>query len=415
MTTTIQQTKKNTKAIWEYPWQYKESYLIALGLLVSGFLIEFSAGDKKFAIPEWPYNGYLVISFTLILTGLHLVFRKSNFVKWLSGVPAAISSISLVTFLVLLMGIFPQNKDIGNGLNIPGLNNITRSWPYLLSILYFLSCLGLVSLRRITSFSSKNLGFFLNHLGLWIAVIAGSAGTGDVRMLSMELHEGEIKHVAADSSGTKFELPFAIQLIDFSLQEYEPKIGLLDYKKSELLIDDRNQPFYSGESNTGELMGKKIKILKYLHSAGKFGNRYEPFIGTGAPPAALIEITDSENNEKLECWLSCGNFMNPPDYYKIDSTYSIIMIPPEPKKFTSDVIVFSELNKDSVSIEVNKPFKIAGWKIYQSSYNEELGKYSNTSTFELVHDPWLPAVYTGIFLMMAGAIYLLATGKRRAL
>jgi hypothetical protein len=30
-----------------------------------------------------------------------------------------------------------------------------------------------------------------------------------------------------------------------------------------------------------------------------------------------------------------------------------------------------------------------------------------------VRDPWLPAVYTGIFLMMAGAIFLFIFGKQK--
>ena len=57
-------------------------------------------------------------------------------------------------------------------------------------------------------------------------------------------------------------------------------------------------------------------------------------------------------------------------------------------------------------IEVNKPLSIAGWKIYQLSYDETKGKWSRMSVFELVRDPWLPIVYTGILMMIAGAIGL---------
>jgi hypothetical protein len=42
-----------------------------------------------------------------------------------------------------------------------------------------------------------------------------------------------------------------------------------------------------------------------------------------------------------------------------------------------------------------------------------MGKWSEVSVFELVRDPWLPAVYTGIFLMLAGAacLFLLMAPK----
>ena len=40
-----------------------------------------------------------------------------------------------------------------------------------------------------------------------------------------------------------------------------------------------------------------------------------------------------------------------------------------------------------------------------------MGKWSRTSTFELVRDPWLPVVYTGITMMLLGAVYLFAFAK----
>ena len=63
---------------------------------------------------------------------------------------------------------------------------------------------------------------------------------------------------------------------------------------------------------------------------------------------------------------------------------------------------------------MNKPLSIAGWKIYQLSYDETKGKWSRMSVFELVRDPWLPIVYTGILMMIAGAIglFLSAPVKR---
>jgi hypothetical protein len=42
--------------------------------------------------------------------------------------------------------------------------------------------------------------------------------------------------------------------------------------------------------------------------------------------------------------------------------------------------------------------------IYQYGYDESMGKYSRQSVFELVRDPWLPLVYTGIFMLLAGAL-----------
>jgi ABC-type transport system involved in cytochrome c biogenesis permease subunit len=78
-----------------------------------------------------------------------------------------------------------------------------------------------------------------------------------------------------------------------------------------------------------------------------------------------------------------------------------------PKCFTSKVTVYAQNGdtKDAV-IEVNKPLSMAGWKIYQAGYEKTLGKLSRYSVFELVKDPWLPAVYTGFYFMLAGALLM---------
>lgn len=35
-----------------------------------------------------------------------------------------------------------------------------------------------------------------------------------------------------------------------------------------------------------------------------------------------------------------------------------------------------------------------------------MGRWSNSSIFELVTDPWLPMVYTGIALLLLGAVLM---------
>lgn len=79
-----------------------------------------------------------------------------------------------------------------------------------------------------------------------------------------------------------------------------------------------------------------------------------------------------------------------------------------PKRFASDISVYTEDGKEvGGTVEVNKPLKVNGWKIYQYGYDARRGPESPYSVFMLVRDPWLPAVYLGIFLMLAGALCLM--------
>ena len=86
----------------------------------------------------------------------------------------------------------------------------------------------------------------------------------------------------------------------------------------------------------------------------------------------------------------------------------------EPKKYASVVSAYTQSGeKLTDTILVNKPLEIEGWKVYQVSYDESLGRWSDTSVFELVRDPWLPVVYTGIILMLAGAVLLFFRNPRK--
>ena len=79
-----------------------------------------------------------------------------------------------------------------------------------------------------------------------------------------------------------------------------------------------------------------------------------------------------------------------------------------PKRFASDISVHTEDGKTVHGIvEVNKPLKVNGWKIYQYSYDVKKGPESAYSVFQLVKDPWIAWVYLGIFMMLAGALCLM--------
>ena len=79
-----------------------------------------------------------------------------------------------------------------------------------------------------------------------------------------------------------------------------------------------------------------------------------------------------------------------------------------PKRFASDIEILTKTGKHIETIvEVNKPVEVDGWKIYQYGYDTQMGAMSQTSILELVSDPWLPLVYTGIYMMLAGAVLMM--------
>ena len=88
------------------------------------------------------------------------------------------------------------------------------------------------------------------------------------------------------------------------------------------------------------------------------------------------------------------------------------MARPEAKEYSSKIVIEHNGKKDTAILEVNKPVKVAGWNLYQLSYDERMGKWSKLSILEAIRDPWLPIIYVGIFMVIAGAIYLFTIGKK---
>jgi cytochrome c biogenesis protein ResB len=85
-----------------------------------------------------------------------------------------------------------------------------------------------------------------------------------------------------------------------------------------------------------------------------------------------------------------------------------------PKRFASEIHILTKTRKNIETIvDVNKPYEVDGWKIYQFGYDTQMGAQSQISILELVSDPWLPLVYTGIYMMLVGAVCMFILGGRK--
>ena len=134
----------------------------------------------------------------------------------------------------------------------------------------------------------------------------------------------------------------------------------------------------------------------------------------GAPDTRELLLTVSEGETQWQAENEAG------EVFDLDlglELHDFIMevYPPQPgskmrvpKRFASEVTVHTKQGAArEATIEVNKPLKVHGWNIYQYDYDEEAGTESTVSVLQLVKDPWLPFVYTGIYMMLAGAVSLL--------
>ncbi len=405
--------KLNQRNLWDAPWGYVESFIICLALTIVGLVLEVSTPNLPKTNIVFPYNVYILLGYCLVLIISFKYLGHLKIIRWLSKVPAAITSISFVTFLVLIMGIIPQTTSQNNIVNSLGINHITTNWAFFLIMLVFLSNLGLVTIKRISQFKLSNIGFILNHLGLFIALTAGVLGSGDLQRLTITTTENRPIWIATDSNNNKYELPFAFYLNDFLIEEYAPKLALINNNTGKL-FNNKGENLYLIEKNkTYALSHFNIKVSTYLETAGRIGENYAFVNEVGSPPAAFIEVTNTKTDTLISGWISCGSFAKQPQSLKLNEELSVIMTIPEVKKFSSNVTILTQNEqKITTTIEVNKPYTFNNWKIYQYSYDDTFGKWSQTSILELVNDPWLPIIYCGIFMMIGGALYMFWMGNK---
>lgn len=418
--------------MWQFPWLYKESIAFLLGILLVSTLLQLTLGSFNFYLLHFPVN--LIIGACLIVLIAVLSFVKDNpIVNWLSSVPLSVTLIGGLFILTIFMGLIPQFARVNTDLHIHmdhasfyeiadyaitklGLKQVTTSWPFVFVYIFNLLVLGLVIAKRLHRFKWRDYGFYLNHFGLWLFLFAAGFGSADMLRYVMYAEEGNVEWRVYDNHENVLELDIAIQLHDFVMEEYEPKLAVVNKFSGDVQPENKPAYYQIDEKNRKEILaGWELELQEYIHEAVRqTDTSFQAIPMAGSMPAARVKMTNLETKQTVSGWLTCGSvdqFIMPLD---LDSTYSLVMTKPEAKRFASDVTVMTKDGKDPIrtTLEVNSPLRMGDWMIYQYDYDHALGKASRMSGFELVYDPWLYAVYVGIFMIAMGSICMLWLGNR---
>ena len=285
--------------MWTKPWNMKEGFLIGGGLLLVGLLLQVALGPIDWSLPAWPVNLILLILLLGVIGVMYALRRKVYAFEWMMHSGAAVPCLVYAAALTILMGLLPQVRMGG----VPWLSQRRSFWPFVLIWIWMMVISALAALNHLLRWKVREIPFILNHLGVVVAIVAATLGSADMQTLQLTAFTGEAEWRAVDETGRMVEPGIAIELRQFTMEEY-------------------------------------------------------------------------------------------PDH--------------SPKRFASDVTVYTKDGKNvSGTVEVNKPLKVNGWKIYQYGYDVMRGSESAYSVFQLVRDPWILWVYIGIFMMLAGAVCLM--------
>jgi len=398
------------KNFWSQPWSVKQGFLLAFSFSFLGFLMEITIKGVEVAFPPFPFNLIFLGFFITIFTIIYFVFRKKTWIRFFSSISAAIPAIAVFVGIVLIMGLVPQQEQAPQWIKQLGFNHVLHHLMFYCSFLYLMVVLLFTVCKRVYPFSWNNVSFMFNHLGLLVILLGGVFGAGDMYRIKMVCGYGQPIWYGTDDKGKMYELPLALELQEFDIEFYEPEIVTLNTTTGKP-VDLKPNPDLSLSNHKKIILKNDITLIVdtlYLH-AMKMNQRYYPIEAVGSSTAAKLKVIQTSTGSVIkEGWLSTETFMQPFQVLTIDDETTLYLSSLKPKKYRSELKLFTpDMNPKSITLEVNKPYYCNGWKLYQVSYDQTKGKWSEYSVIEAVRDPWLPVVYTGIGMMILGALMMI--------
>lgn len=407
--------------MWKKPWGYREGATIAAGLLLTGILLQGSVGKIDWELLSWPVNIILLLVYIIVLAMVSGLSGRIYLFRWLGSYAAAVTSLAAVVVMTVIMGLIRQTgpQTVSGVAPWLGFSQMLSTWPFALLFTWLITVLGLTAFRHLYPFRWRNIPFLLNHLGLFVAVVAAVLGNADLQRLKMTTVVGKAEWRAYDEAGQQSELPLAIELQHFTIDEYPPKLMLIDNGTGKVLPEGKPEHLLLGSGEQeGQLADWRIRVVRQMAESARVATedtvKFVAFHSIGATYAVYIEADNRLTGVRREGWVSCGSFLFPYKALRLDEQVSLVMPEREPQRFASDVKLYTQSGRKlEAVIEVNRPLTVEGWKVYQLSYDESKGKWSDISVFELVRDPWLPLVYSGIWMLIAGAVWMFVTASKR--
>jgi hypothetical protein len=399
---------------WSGPLGYPQAVLVVCTAFLVGLFYQWKMPHGVNMSAETGYGlglgGAALVAFSV------LRWRKARLVVWLTGVPLAVVSIVAVALVASVGGIV-TSETLRTRF---GMTSVYSSWPFAMVMLVMLVNLMGVSVRRLYPLTWRNLCFTLNHLGLTIAILGAAMSATGLQRARMMVVPGEANATAEMQDGSKVTMPFKATLKEFTLETFPPVVMVVRMNQKDEHGHEQMKPGQTllkpGMSETVD--GVTVRVHDYLPAAAQMGTSWRAFPGLkGAAPAARVSVTDANGN-KTDGWISSGGVVSmsghmipiEPAAVFVGKDTAVTLSAPRPKEFRSDVVIERGGTKETHTIKVNEPIVVDGYKLYQVSYNEELGAASQESVLEVVRDRGLPVVYLGLYLLLAGAAVMLWNG-----
>lgn len=174
---------------------------------------------------QFPSSALLAIAFLLTAYVLHRYAGRNRLVSALKSPHTSRMLLAVGAVILAIEGTW----------SVP----LHSSALFLVYALLLLLALALTLLQRATSgviTKKSNIGFLLNHLGIFLIIWAALLGAPDVSRSKMIVERGQAANYSFAADGTVVPLPFSVALEDFRIDYYDDGKSPRQFT-SDILVD----------------------------------------------------------------------------------------------------------------------------------------------------------------------------------
>lgn len=384
-------------------------------LFAVGIVLQCVVGDFDNGFLRYPWGLILAVNYLYLLVLLHFQRDKWRWVNRLSDHYASVSALGSMVLMTIIFGLTRQDASTEGLVGLLGFSRMTSSWPFNLLLFYFTTTVGLAVVDDLHHWRQRGLAAMMSHLAVFVVLTCGMFGSADKMRVTVNAHLERPVAEGIDSKGVSQTLPFAITLKEFAMEEYPPKLYLLDTRQ-----ESSSEDFLLVEETTseGEIDGWQLRVERVIDMAGRMPDSEEwiEMVHTGAAPAIYLKATNPATGESYSGWVSCGSHIFEPSYLRLGERYAVAMPRRDAKRYLSRVDVEQMTGeRQRFDVEVNHPARIGAWRIYQVGYDTARGRWSSVSVLECVKDGWYSAIHIALWLMLSAGVVMFVTAGGRSL
>lgn len=386
---------------------YRHAYKRCALLLVAGTALQLSVGDLNPSFLAYPWGVILAVNYLYLLVMMYFFADKWTWVKTLYDRPACISSLVSLLVLTLVFGLVSQDDATGGLVGALGFSRMTSSWIFNLFLVYFMTVIGLMVIDDVCRWKKRPKVSLAFHVLFFVILVSAIFGSGDKVRVRVVTTVGRPVQGGITRDNQAVSLPFSLLLKEFTMDEYPPRLYLVEEGKLSKAFVEVDE---SGAE--GSLGAWQVRCEEYLEMAGRMStdSAFKAMNHVGATSACRVRAVHAESGKSVEGWVSCGSHIFAGSTLTLPDGNLVVMPQREPKKYLSSVEVADMDGRRDLEIRVNHPATVGAWKIYQVGYDNDRGRWSTTSVLECVKDGWYAAIHVALWLVLAAGAGMFVFG-----